>query len=47
LARKLFLLNKSSVTIAEVEETAGQYLPVYFIWTALVVFLLPLIFGFK
>lgn len=47
LARKLFLLNKSSVTITEVEETAGQYLPVYFIWTALVVFLLPLIFGFK
>ena len=47
VARKLFLLNKSSVTIAEVEETAGQYLPIYFIWTALVVFLLPLIFGFK
>ena len=47
VARKLFLLNKSSVTIAEVEETAGQYLPIYFIWTAIVVFLLPLIFGFK
>jgi hypothetical protein len=47
VAHKLYLLNKSTFEVQEVEKTAGQYLPIYFIWTALVVFLLPLLFGFK
>ena len=47
VAHKLYLLNKSTIEVQEVEETAGQYLPIYFIWTAFVVFLLPLLFGFK
>ena len=46
VTRKLFLFSKSTVNVNDVEETAGKFLPVYFIWTAFVVFLIPLIFGF-
>ena len=47
VARKLFQLYKSTVSIIDVEETAGKFMPVYFIWTALITFVLPMIFGFK
>jgi len=47
VTRKLFSFNKSMVTVKEVEETAGGFLPVYFIWTAFVVFAIPLFFSFK
>lgn len=47
LTRKLFLFNQSKVSVTEVENTAGNYLPVYFIWLSFVVFLLPYIFDFK
>ncbi|MCF0050491.1 hypothetical protein LXM25_10505 [Dyadobacter sp. LJ53] len=33
--------------IMEVGKTIGSYLPVYFIWTIIVAFIFPLIFGFK
>ncbi|MCF2505585.1 hypothetical protein L0663_19485 [Dyadobacter sp. CY107] len=33
--------------IIEVGKTIGSYLPVYFIWTIIVTFVFPLIFGFK
>ena len=46
VTRKLFLFTKSTVNVNDVEETAGKFLPVYFIWTAFVVFLMPLIFRF-
>lgn len=45
LTRKLFLLNKGHATILEVETTAGKFIPVYFIWTAFICFVLPLIFA--
>lgn len=47
VARKLFQLYKCTVSITDVEETAGKFMPVYFIWTALITFVLPMIFGFK
>lgn len=45
VTRKLFSFNKSLVTVKEVEETAGGFLPVYFVWAAFIVFFLPLIFS--
>ncbi len=47
LTRKLFLFHQDKVTVTEVEDTAGNFLPVYFIWLSFVVFLLPYIFSFK
>lgn len=47
VARKLFLLNKSSVTVIDVEETAGKFLPIYFFWAAFICFAIPILFGFK
>jgi hypothetical protein len=47
VTRKLFLFSKSSINVNDVEETAGKFLPVYFIWTSFVVFLMPFIFGFN
>ena len=47
VTRKLFLFSKSSVIVNDVEETAGKFLPVYLIWTAFVVFIVPLLFGFN
>jgi hypothetical protein len=45
VTRKLFSFNKSMVKVKEVEETAGGFLLVYFIWAAFIVFFLPLIFS--
>jgi hypothetical protein len=47
LTRKLILFNQSKVSVTEVENTAGNYLPVYFVWVSFVVFVLPFIFDFK
>lgn len=47
VTRQLYLLNKEKSSISVVEKTAGQFLFIYFIWTALVVFLLPLLFEFN
>jgi hypothetical protein len=45
VTRKLFSFNKFMVTVKEVEETAGGFLPIYFIWAAFIVFFLPLFFS--
>lgn len=47
VTRKLFLFSKSLVNVSDVEETAGNFLPIYFIWTAFVVFFIPILFGFQ
>lgn len=47
VTRKMFLFSKSTVNVNDVEETAGKFLPIYFIWTAFVVFLIPILFGFQ
>jgi hypothetical protein len=47
VTRKLFLFSKSLVNVSDVEETAGNFLPIYFIWNAFVVFLIPILFGFQ
>ena len=39
------LRNKSAIT--EVEKRIAQYLPVYAVWTGIIAFILPLVFGFK
>ncbi|MCF2489356.1 hypothetical protein [Dyadobacter sp. CY347] len=39
------LTQKTDIT--EVGQTIGYYLPVYFVWTIIVTFVFPLIFGFK
>lgn len=45
VTRKLLLFQKSYISVHEVEETVGIFLPVYFVWTVFIVFVLPLIFG--
>ncbi len=45
VTRKLLLFQKSSVSVHEVEEIVGIFLPVYFCWAVFIVFVLPLIFG--
>ena len=47
VTRKLYALFKTNATVIEVEETAGKFMLVYFIWTAFITFILPMIFGFK
>ena len=42
---KLFQVSFKSKDIDEVENAVAKYLPVYAIWTAIVVFTFPLIFG--
>jgi len=42
---KLFRVSFKSKDIDEVENVVSSYLPVYAIWTAIVVFTFPLIFG--
>jgi hypothetical protein len=41
----LVLFEKS--TLSEVENSIAKYLPIYALWTAIVAFLIPLLFGFK
>jgi hypothetical protein len=43
----LFKTNFKEMTIAKVELTISKYLPVYIIWTLIVIFGFPLIFGMK
>ena len=47
VAQKLFQAVRKSVEIEEVGKTIAKYLPMYMIWTAIVVFLFPVIFGFE
>jgi len=43
----LYKVNSRSKDVQQVEITISRYLPLYAGWTALVVFVFPLIFGFK
>jgi hypothetical protein len=43
----LFKINFRKAQLDKVELTISKYLPVYIIWTIIVVFLFPLIFGMK
>jgi hypothetical protein len=43
----LFKTNFKEMTIAKVELTISKYLPVYIIWTLIVIFGFPLFFGMK
>ena len=45
--RKLIASLKSKGTIQEVAKVVVWYLPVYLLWTAIVIFLLPVLFGFE
>lgn len=44
---RLFRAITQKTDLAGVRKTIAFYLPVYFVWTILVTFILPLIFGFK
>jgi len=45
IASNLFKVNFKNNTLQKVEHSVATYLPVYFIWSIIVVFLLPFIFG--
>jgi hypothetical protein len=40
------ILNKDAELI-DVEKTIGKFLPLYAAWTVIVVFLFPVLFGYK
>jgi hypothetical protein len=44
---QLFKVLAKSANIAGVGKAIALYLPVYFLWTIIVTFLFPFIFGFK
>ena len=44
---KLLKVITKKESIAEVGSAIAVYLPVYFIWTVIVTFLFPFLFGFK
>lgn len=44
---QLFRVMSKNADLNAVGNTIARYLPVYFIWTVIVTFLFPLIFGFK
>ena len=44
---RLFKVVNRKADVAQVGKVIAAYLPVYFIWTVIVTFLFPLIFGFK
>lgn len=44
---RLFKVLSKKAIISEVGKTISHYLPIYVVWTLIVVFLFPLLFGFK
>lgn len=44
---RLFKVVKKSSDVEEVQVSIAKYLPVYALWTAIVVFLFPVLFGFN
>ncbi|MEQ1588310.1 MAG: hypothetical protein ABL895_20670, partial [Cyclobacteriaceae bacterium] len=44
---QLFKVLSKKANIIEVGKTISRYLPIYVVWTLVVIFLFPLIFGFK
>ncbi|SKB79754.1 hypothetical protein [Dyadobacter psychrophilus] len=47
VAIQIYKVMTRKKDIMEVGKTIGSYLPVYFVWTIIVTFVFPLIFGFK
>src|SRR5690606_18824828 len=47
IASRLFKTVSRKTGSFEVGRSIVSYIPVYFVWAALVVFIFPLIFGFK
>jgi len=47
IASSLFLTIKRKSGTMEVGKSIVKYIPIYFVWAVIVVFLLPLIFGFE
>lgn len=47
VAYKLFRASRNRVGLEQVEKTIAKFLPVYSIWTILVVFVFPVLFGFR
>ncbi len=47
VSAKLFKVLSKKTEITEVRNAIALYLPIYFIWTIIVTFVFPLIFGFK
>ncbi len=47
VSKKLILAVQKKQEITQVGLTLVKYLPIYFIWTAIVVFLFPVVFGFE
>jgi hypothetical protein len=47
VATQLFKVLSKKADISEVGKAIAYYLPVYFVWTIIVTFLFPLLFGFK
>jgi len=44
---ELYKVNFNNKDIKQIELTIARYLPIYAIWTILVMFLLPWIFGLR
>lgn len=47
MAKRLFNAYSDSNRLDSVEQAVAKYLPVYFAWTVVVIFILPFVFGFK
>jgi hypothetical protein len=47
ITTKLFKALNKKATLAEAGKSIASYLPVYSIWALFVIFLFPLLFGFK
>lgn len=47
VSRQLILTVRGKSNLEEVGLTLVRYLPVYLVWTAIVIFLFPVLFGFK
>ena len=47
VAYRLFRASKNIQEVENVEKTIALFLPIYSLWTVFVIFIFPLIFGFK
>ena len=47
VTRQLLKVLSGKATVTEVGKAIATYLPVYFIWTIVVTFLFPFLFGFR
>lgn len=47
VANKLFFIVKGKMEVDKVETTIAFFIPIYAMWTAVVTFILPLLFNFK